>query len=279
VQRLGHFTSKPRQFRSTGDLNRGNIHAMGSDTIPGARLKLVELVDESYDYLSKKIAISQSEYGLGTYDDFRLDQTNGTLVFITAGEPKVSCRFQAVGSVSRTTDTWLWSWANPDLLDSIKNEVAHVKQVGHDHEIAELTEAKWPAAEADGWSMTAVTARLLGSEGAYRCPSPTSYLFVVLQEISWVGEGPMRVATERPEEAAKAAGRSSRKTAPRRTSKKTSGQSAGKVPKKASKKTSSRKTAPRKTSTKAPTRLKKRAKKSSKKPVKKPRKSKRLSQR
>ena len=144
------------------------------------------LTKESHAYLQNAIATAQARYGIGSYDDFLLDQTTGRITFTRGGTPRLSCRFQAVGSLSTTTDTWLWSWANDDLLDSVKDEIAKVREFGEQNDIGPLVTAQWPAAEPQAWAVTAISAKLLRSACAYRCPSRSGHLFVLLQDLELI---------------------------------------------------------------------------------------------
>ena len=46
--------------------------------------------------------------------DYDLDA--GTLVFSDRGVPKVIASIQVVGTTSKSSNTWLWSWANDNTL-------------------------------------------------------------------------------------------------------------------------------------------------------------------
>lgn len=43
-----------------------------------------------------------------------------------------------------------------------------------------------PDYEHLGWELTAVTARILGAKGAYRCPSDNGFFYVVFSDIASV---------------------------------------------------------------------------------------------
>ena len=142
-----------------------------------------EFEHESFEYLKAQQDILMTEYRMGTYEQWHYDQDTGEFVFSDNGVPKLFADFQVVGSISTISNTWLWSWANPSILEHVKNEIYRVREFGEEHDIRELTEAKWPADEIDGWSMTNVSAKLLGAKGAYRCPDENGPLFVIFTEV------------------------------------------------------------------------------------------------
>ena len=66
------------------------------------------------------------------------------------------------------------------------NDIERVRSFGEEHGITKLTECKWPGGEIDGWEMTAVSARLLEAQAAYRSPSRTGFLYLLLTDIHHV---------------------------------------------------------------------------------------------
>ena len=144
-----------------------------------------QMIDESTSYLKQKIAQAQSDFNLGTYERFDWHQETGELIWSDAGVPKVVAKVQFVGSVSKKSNTWLWSWANPTILDGVKQDLYAVKTFGEEHHIDRLSTAKWPAGEVDGWEMTSVAAKLCGAKGAYRAPDSNGFTFLIFTDISW----------------------------------------------------------------------------------------------
>jgi hypothetical protein len=93
-----------------------------------------------------------------------------------------------VGSISKVSGTWLWAWANASVLPNMKEQIEDVRRFGELHGLRELTTPKWNATEADGWAMTAVTAKLLQAKGAYRSPDQTGFSFFVFTDIWWAND-------------------------------------------------------------------------------------------
>lgn len=143
---------------------------------------------ESFEYLKAQQDILMNEYGMGNYERWDYDQMTGEFVFSDKGAPKLIAKFQVVGSISKLSNTWLWSWANESIFENVKNEIYQVKEFGEQLGLKELTEAKWEANEVDAWAMTNVTARILEAKGAYRCPDETGSMFVVFTDVQKVSE-------------------------------------------------------------------------------------------
>jgi hypothetical protein len=128
----------------------------------------------------------QSQYAVGSYERYDWDQETGELVFSHAGHSRVVADIQFVGSVSTQSHTWLWSWANKSLQESVKQRVRQVRTYGEEHRHLKLASARWPAEEVDGWEMTAVAAYLLRAKGAYRTPGDRGFSFMVMTAVRWV---------------------------------------------------------------------------------------------
>lgn len=125
----------------------------------------------------------ESQFNFSDHDHWDLNQDTGQIVFSKAGRSVLITRFQFVGSVSKSSDTWLWSWANASILPQLSREVEQVREYGERRGFSKLVERKWSAEEADGWQMTAVTNFLLKGKGAYRPPTSRGLTFVVFTSI------------------------------------------------------------------------------------------------
>ena len=97
--------------------------------------------------------------------------------------PAVIAKVDFIGSVSTKTNTWLWSWANPSLLDTVRSRTTSIREVGDDRDFPHLTVPKWPAEEADGWDMAAVAAHVLDAQGVYRTPDDYGFTFLALSNM------------------------------------------------------------------------------------------------
>jgi hypothetical protein len=117
------------------------------------------------------------------YESWYYDQALGELIFSDGDVVKIKIKYETVGSVSKITDTWLWSWANPHLEEKIKTDIIKVKNYGIDNQLELLTKSKWYADQYDGWEMTAISAYLMNAKGAYRVPLDNTYSFMIFKEV------------------------------------------------------------------------------------------------
>jgi len=141
------------------------------------------LLSEAYNYLSEQQKIMEESYGMGSYERWFYDSETGFLTFSDDGVDKLKIKYEKVGTLSKTSDTWLWAWANESILNTVKQEIVKVKTYGEEHNYEPLTKRKWNAVMEHGWEMTIISAFLLQSKGAYRVPTENSYSFMIFKEI------------------------------------------------------------------------------------------------
>lgn len=149
-------------------------------------LKYEAFRSESTDYLKARIEHAKARFGIGDFSRYEYDLFRGEIWWGEVGAPNIRGRVTVVGSLSTKSGTWLWSWANPRFSDVPLGEIRNVREFGSKEAIAKLTDAKWNAEEVDGWEMTAIAARLLEAEGAYRSPSETGFLFLLYDRLEHI---------------------------------------------------------------------------------------------
>jgi hypothetical protein len=141
------------------------------------------LVDESRVYMQQCQDALEAEFRIVDHERWDVDQDTGELVFSNDGVVALVARIQFVGSVSTTSGTWLWSWADDSIEPALYARTAEVREYGRWHRVDRLTEGHWPAAESDGWEMAAVANFLLKARGVYRAPFETGFSFLVITDI------------------------------------------------------------------------------------------------
>jgi len=108
-------------------------------------------------------------------------QDSAELVFSGSDQlPDLVADVEFVGTLSTSSNTWMWSWANFSLLEPVRSRIAAVRDFGEEHDYPHLTVPKWAADQQDGWHMTAIAADTLGALGAYRVPSDNGYIFMLI---------------------------------------------------------------------------------------------------
>jgi hypothetical protein len=146
-----------------------------------------DLVEAAYDYTKAQQKKLDAEFDFSKHERWDLDQDAGELVFSNQGKPAVVAKIQFVGSVSKSSRTWLWSWANTSIEPALSKSMGVVREYGRKHGHRKLTDRRWTADETDGWEMTAIANYLIKGKGVYRPPFDTGFSYVVITDIRWVG--------------------------------------------------------------------------------------------
>lgn len=126
---------------------------------------------------------AHTAWGLGSFDQWNVDQEVGDLVFSNADGTQAVAPVQIIGSYSTRDNTWLWAWDNPSILEPLKQDAFKVKAYGEQHGIEKLTTRKLNSSEEEAWKLAALAVRLCGAQGAYRGPAGPSYIFMTFGEV------------------------------------------------------------------------------------------------
>lgn len=135
-----------------------------------------------------QIEENRKAFQLDSYHRFDWDQWRGELVFSSGGTPKVVARIQIVGTLGAKSNVWMWAWANPGYLASVRQAALRTKAFGEERGITRLFTPKWGAKESDAWEMTAITSKLADGKGAYKVPGQESITFMIFTDLRAVSD-------------------------------------------------------------------------------------------
>lgn len=107
-------------------------------------------------------------------DDWSLDQEEGRLFLTRNDGVKFICPAQIVGSHRPDEGEWMWAWANPSIVDSLKIDSFKVKEYGEEHGFEKCTNATVDEYEDGARQLAALAAHLSGAWGVYRGMADTS---------------------------------------------------------------------------------------------------------
>lgn len=143
-------------------------------------------IDQAIEYLRSANRRNDRLFGICGFARYEYDLFRNEIWWSNVDDPKVRAKVTIVGSISTKSDTWLWSWANPHFRDVEIGAIHAVRDFGEREGIPKLIEEKWEADEVDGWAMTAVSARLLEAQGAYKSPSAEGGLFLLYDGLEFI---------------------------------------------------------------------------------------------
>ncbi len=125
----------------------------------------------------------QKDYDLDWYEDWFYNQATGLLTFST-NEVKLNFKYFQVGSFSKKSDTWKWSWANDHTLDNVKETTKVIREFGQSSNFPKLIEGCFPSDEFEAWEFTAISAKIANGIGVYRPVDDEQLkIFLVLTEL------------------------------------------------------------------------------------------------
>ena len=142
----------------------------------GESPKFAAFLQASMEALRLQTAGHQAGWRLGESQRWDFDQDNGRLIF-TFPDLVATAPAQIIGSFDSQAGDWMWAWANPSIAESLQRDSLQVRAYGLQHGIRRLTSASWAADDLAAWQMTALAARLCASNGAYRGPAGTTFIF------------------------------------------------------------------------------------------------------
>lgn len=144
-----------------------------------------DILRQSREYLLMQQDNIKQNYDLDNYLQMDFEQEAGKMIFTMKEGKKVIMSFLVVGSISDRTNTWMWSWENPYLLENVTREMLKVRSFGEENGLEKLIQPKWPGNDDDGWEMTAIAAWVLKSKGAFSFLTDEMMVFVVFKDIKW----------------------------------------------------------------------------------------------
>jgi hypothetical protein len=140
---------------------------------------------ESIHALTRLNNAVEKEFRIESWPRYDYDLDRGTLTFSQDGIAKVVASILVAGTTSESAGTWLWSWANGYLPESVSEPVKKVRDFGISEKIAELEEPHVQDDEHLGWALTAITAKIMDAKGAYRCPGNDGYVYLIFTDIAF----------------------------------------------------------------------------------------------
>ena len=124
-----------------------------------------------------------SEYGIGSYARWSVDQTTGEIVFSDDERECVRAEVDIVGTLSTEGESFKWAWANPTISAGLSEASLATKALGERHQIPDLVAETIDAGPEDAMAFSAVACLLSGGEGVYRAPAGKAMVFMALRGI------------------------------------------------------------------------------------------------
>lgn len=131
-----------------------------------------ELMAAAYSHMNKQSDLILDQWKLTDYPRFDWNQDTGQIIFSSESGHQLVADIQFIGSWSETAGTWMWSWFNQSVSDTMKKEIHQIKAFEEKHALTELIDPVWKAPIEAAWDMANLSCHLLDSEMVYRAPDP-----------------------------------------------------------------------------------------------------------
>jgi len=141
-----------------------------------------EFVTDCFNELTIKQEELTKKYDLNSFPNWFYDQASGFLTF-SDEQRELNFRYYEVGTYSKVSKTWKWSWDNEHTLKKVKQELETVKQFGSEQGYKKLIQGLFDSTEEEGWDFTSITTKLLNGIGSYRPETEKHFIFMVLYEL------------------------------------------------------------------------------------------------
>jgi hypothetical protein len=140
------------------------------------------LLEGGMEGLRLQTEAHQATWRFGKSERWDFSQDTGELVF-TFPDRVVRAPAQIIGSFDSREGSWMWSWTNLSISDSLKRDSVRVREYGERHGIRRLTTPTWAGEEMDSWHMAALANRLCETNGVYRGPAGTTFVFFTFGDV------------------------------------------------------------------------------------------------
>ncbi|MFN6530065.1 DUF6882 domain-containing protein [Nostoc sp. ChiSLP03a] len=141
------------------------------------------LVEQSMEELRLKTEAHNSAWRLGD-SSWDIDQGTGTVVFTRPDGIAARCSVQIIGTYNITDSSWLWGWNHPSVVSELQSHARLLRNYGEEHGIESLTTQKLSCTENQAWEFTALACKLCEAEGAYRCPTGSTLVFITFDRVT-----------------------------------------------------------------------------------------------
>lgn len=122
------------------------------------------------------------EYNMNSFSKWFYDQASGILTFSSENE-ELNFRYHEVGTFSKISNTWKWSWDNEHTLEKVKERLEKVRMLGEHRGFEKLTTGLFESSEEEGWEFSSIASKILNGIGAYKTDSEDNFIFMVIYDV------------------------------------------------------------------------------------------------
>ncbi len=162
-------------------------HVPGDDR--GTDERWTSLFPMAYAMMEDIQAQTWKQFGIDYGAQYEWNIERAEIVFYRNKRPVARADLQFVGSISRSSGTWLWSWANESIPAQAKDMMSAVRQYGEEQGFHKLALPEWhPEHVDDGHDIMYVAASILGATATFHDHAGDLALYFTLHNFRFAGD-------------------------------------------------------------------------------------------
>ncbi|EJQ77011.1 DUF6882 domain-containing protein [Bacillus toyonensis] len=139
-----------------------------------------KFLDYCYENLAEKQKKLLQEYAIGTFDEYWYDQEESILQFKSNNQVKLEFNVIFIGSWSKKSDSWMWSWANKSMTDNVRNNSLKIKELQQLTGFDIFANPSFECNESTAHELTAFAVEHLQAKGMYISPNGQTELYMAI---------------------------------------------------------------------------------------------------
>lgn len=144
--------------------------------------KIYSYFKNAKDELYEKHYTFKQENNVSILEHSKYIQNSNVIEFYSDDGKNIHCSFIPVGTLTKTTGSWLWAWNNRIYSRRITEPYLIIRKFGMKHGIEKLQRCYWEGNQEDAVFMTAVMCKLVDGIGMYVKINKLVNLYLVLTD-------------------------------------------------------------------------------------------------
>ena len=140
-------------------------------------------LDKAFTALQEKQGTLQTEYNLGSFEEYALDVDNRRIIFSGNATGRLVFDVLVIGSWAVETSTFLWGWADGTLPLEVRKHSERIKALYAITGIEIFQKDRFDADEAMALELSAMAVDVTGSLGFYRVPGDGFFRYLALEKV------------------------------------------------------------------------------------------------
>lgn len=126
----------------------------------------------------------RADWHLGGESNWSIDVPNGSIRWMFSDGTMKNAHVQFLGTFKPNNSEFRWAWANSSIPEDFQKAAVSIRELGQKNKIEEFLQPAILADEMRAWAWTAMAARILGAQGAYRVRTGDVWLYLTFNDLA-----------------------------------------------------------------------------------------------